>query len=110
MLRLEMEVPEALVPAGRIRWAAMHGFMAFVSVIVVGALLPQHARQGLRQRRSRLTGILLLWAWGVAIVSGWGIYYLADEFWSLWSSLTHVTVVLALMVVLAAHVLAGRRA
>jgi hypothetical protein len=108
-LRLEMEVPDAWLPAARVRWAALHGFAAFAGVMAIGTLLPLHVRHGLRQRRSRVTGIALLCLWAVVIVSGWGIYYLIDELWSLWSSLTHTVIALVLIFMLTVHVVVGRR-
>lgn len=93
-LRLEWDVPDRWLPPARVFWAAAHGLLAFLTLLLFGSLLPLHVRHGLRQMKNRGTGIALLSALPVLILTGWGIYYLSDENVARWTSVLHVLVAL----------------
>jgi len=48
-LRLEWDVPDRWLPPARATWAATHGLLAFLTLLLLGSLLPLHVRHGLRQ-------------------------------------------------------------
>jgi hypothetical protein len=102
-LRLEWEVPEQWMPQGRVIWAALHGLLAFGSLLLLGSLLPLHVRHGLRQRRNRGTGIALLSTWPVLLLTGWGIYYVSNELLARWTSVAHSLIALPISVFLGVH-------
>ena len=70
------------------------GALAFLTLLLFGSLLPLHVRHGLRQMKNRGTGIALLSALPVLILTGWGIYYLSDENVARWTSVLHVLIAL----------------
>jgi hypothetical protein len=108
-LRLEWEVPLRLPPGSRILIAAAHALGAFASLLVVGALIPMHMRSGLRRKRSVYTGISLIALFAVLAISGLAIYYVSSETGSIWSSISHLGIGLAIVIPLTVHALKGRR-
>jgi heme A synthase len=108
-LRLEREVPFEWLMNSRVVLAATHGFLAFISLLVLGALLPVHVRHSLRQHNNKRSGITLLCVFALLMLTGWGIYYLADEQWSLWASLLHVLTGLLVAAAMAVHVVMARQ-
>jgi cation transport ATPase len=108
-LRLEWDVPLTVLLDSRVLLAAAHGLLAFVALLVLGALLPIHVRHGLRQHKNKRSGITLLCVFAVLTITGWGIYYLADEQWSLWTSVLHVLTALIVVCALPVHVVLARR-
>ena len=108
-LRFEWDVPDAWMVAGRIWWAAAHALSAFCALLLFGSLLPLHVRHGLRQRKSRRTGITLLTTLPLLILTGWGIYYAGGEAFARWTSAAHVLVSLPIAAVLAYHAWRARR-
>jgi hypothetical protein len=106
-LRLEWDVSDAWV-GPRSWYAGAHGLLAFIALLLMGALLAIHVRHGLRQKYCRKSGLTLLFALPLPVLSGWGIYYISNESWARAISLTHAFVGLALGVLLPIHWLAGR--
>jgi cation transport ATPase len=107
-LRLEWDVPEQLLPSARSLWAAGHGLLTLVTMVLLGVLLPIHVRHGLRQAKSRRSGLSLLVLMCALAITGWGIYYVANEDWARWASSLHVTVGLAAAAVVLIHVSLAR--
>ena len=108
-LRFGWEVPEHLLPPGRVTWAAVHGLAAFATLTAFGALLPLHVRHGLRQSKNLRSGISLLVALPVLALTGWAIYYMADELWSLGASAAHMLMAIPVTAVVIVHAIRGRR-
>jgi hypothetical protein len=69
----------------------------------LGGLLPLHVRHGLRQRKNRGTGIALLSALPVLILTGWGIYYVTNEDLARWTSELHALVALPICALVGWH-------
>lgn len=80
-----------------------HGLAAMFALAVHGAYWQQHIAHASRQRRHFVSGILLLAAWLLLILSGYGLYYLTDEGLRATTSLAHWSIGLALPVALLAH-------
>ena len=56
----------------------LHGAAAMIFLVIFGALL-YHIRPGWRKKYQRPSGMLLLTACGLLILTGWGLYYLGNE-------------------------------
>lgn len=108
-LRLEWDVPWNLPRGSRTVVAALHGLCAMLLLILVGALLPMHVRAGLKRALNFASGILLLSALTTLAVSGWAIYYVANEKLSTFASLLHLSAGLLSLVPLVIHAVQGRR-
>mgnify|MGYP003490394215 FL=1 len=67
------------VPAWAAQVLAVHGAVAMVSLITFGAWLPLHVAPRLRQSCHRLTGFTQLGLLSILAVTGYGLYYIADE-------------------------------
>jgi len=108
-LRLEWDMPLRLPGGSRIIVAAAHALGAFLSLLVIGALIPMHMRSGLRRRRSVVTGITLIALFSLLAITGLAIYYVSAESMSAWASASHLIVGLTLAIPLTVHVVRGRR-
>lgn len=66
-------------PAWAARVLALHGGLAMVSLLAVGAWLQAHVVPRLRGTAGRATGLSQLGLLVVLISTGFGLYYVADE-------------------------------
>jgi hypothetical protein len=94
-------------------WAAttlaIHGACAIVATAVFGALIGNHVAYRWRRPGNRFLGYLQLGLWISLLVTGYALYYLADEVTRpVWSA-AHWIVGLILPIALAAHALTGQR-
>mgnify|MGYP002139435774 CR=1 FL=1 len=86
-------------------WAMrIHGAATLLGMAVLGALWSQHVVPAWRAGERRATGLPLLAAWLLLALSGYGLYYLADEAWRDAADALHVGAGLALPLTLAGHV------
>ena len=67
------------LPSWAARVLAIHGGMAMLSLIAIGAWLPMHVVPRLRRSSGLVTGVSQLGLLAVLAVTGFGLYYLADE-------------------------------
>jgi len=67
------------LPSWAARVLAIHGGIAMLSLIAVGAWLPMHVVPRFRRGSGLVTGASQLGLLAVLAVSGFGLYYLADE-------------------------------
>lgn len=67
------------LPSWAARVLAIHGGIAMLSLIAVGAWLPMHVAPRLRRSSGLVTGVSQLGLLAVLAVTGFGLYYLADE-------------------------------
>lgn len=88
----------------RLHGAAMVGFL-----VVFGTLLPGHVKHGLRRGLSRGSGLPLLIATTLLILTGYGLYYIVSDDMRDWVSVVHWTVGLAAMATVAVHVARGKQ-
>jgi cation transport ATPase len=87
----------------------LHGAAAMAVLIVVGTLLPYHAKFAWRAGRNRRTGSTLLAILAFLIATGYGLYYSGDERLRAWISDAHLYVGLAVPLLIALHVWRGKR-
>lgn len=67
------------LPSWAARVLAIHGGIAMLSLVAIGAWLPTHVAPRLRRSSGLVTGVLQLGLLAVMAVTGFGLYYLADE-------------------------------
>ncbi|MDB6171107.1 MAG: hypothetical protein JWL59_418 [Chthoniobacteraceae bacterium] len=85
----------------------VHGAAAMAALLVLGAL-SLHVKRGWKAQRNRLSGLFLLAVNAFLIATGYGLYYAGGEQFRLWLSRWHAWIGLALLLVLPAHILAGK--
>lgn len=103
-LRSDPELPHPLEA-----WALkLHGAATMLGLLAVGSVLPQHVRFAWRIRRNRVSGAAILSLAVGLIVTGYGLYYAADETLRPWISLGHWATGLILPAGMIWHVAAGR--
>jgi hypothetical protein len=85
----------------------LHGGAAMVSLILLGALI-NHMRKGWKSRKNRASGLTLVLAILILIVTGYGLYYAGDEQLRSLISQWHTWIGLGIGLLLPAHVLIGR--
>ena len=87
----------------------LHGAAAMLMLVLFGSLMPFHVRVGWRRKRNRITGTVMLATNAALIVTAFGVYYAGAESARDWASDLHIGVGLALPVLLAVHIVRGRR-
>lgn len=107
-LRLEWDLPWRLPQGQRLLMSAVHALFAFLTLTVLGALLPLHMRAGWRRHENRKTGLIVISSMAFLSLSALVIYYVIDERISAWASLSHWLIGLSLTLPLALHVWLGR--
>jgi hypothetical protein len=91
-------------------WAMkIHGAAAMAILVVVGMLLSSHVRFAWRARRNRANGSVFLSVLVILTVTGYGLYYAGGESLRSWASWIHLTVGLALPLLLILHIRLGKR-
>jgi hypothetical protein len=96
--------------AGAKAWAMkIHGAAAMGILVLIGMLLSAHVRFAWRARRNRGNGSVFLSAFAVLIITGYGLYYVGGERLRAWTSWIHLTVGLALPILLVMHIFLGKR-
>ena len=88
---------------------AAHGLAAMAFLMAFGAIFALHVRQGWRRRLNRTSGALVLAVTGLLILTAFGLYYIGSDALRGLTSDFHIIVGFALPLLLAAHVLLGRR-
>lgn len=91
-------------------WAMrLHGGAAMLVLFFLGSLMNAHIRRAIKAGRNLASGLSLLSLIVVLVVSGFGLYYLADEdSRKLWS-LSHWIIGLAAAATFILHLLIGQR-
>lgn len=85
----------------------IHGGAAMLTLLVLGALTA-HVKRGWKAAQNRLSGVVLLALNGFLIATGYGLYYAAEEDFRTWLIRWHGWIGLGTVVLLPAHVVAGR--
>jgi hypothetical protein len=87
----------------------VHGGVAMITLLLLGALFPLHIRLGWRAGRNRLTGPAMVAFIAVLIVTAFGLYYSGSDTVRPWMSDVHIVVGFALPALFLVHLLVGRR-
>lgn len=66
-------------------WWILHGCSSLLSLVLVGAALPQHLVVTWKARRNRLHGLIVLAGFGAALLSALGLFYAPEQ----WRDLMH---------------------
>lgn len=92
-------------------WALrLHGAAAMGFLVALGSMLPVHVRRAWQIRRNMRTGITMLVAIVVLIVSSYALYYASSEDLRPWISTLHWALGLVLIPFLLLHDRFGRKA
>jgi hypothetical protein len=88
----------------------VHGGVAMVTLLLLGALIPVHMMRAWRSRRNRVSGSAMATFNAILIVTAFGLYYLGSETLRPWMSWIHIAAGLLLALWLPVHIFLGRRA
>ena len=92
-----------------LRWRQIHGWGLPGFLIVFGMVLRSHVFKGFQLGRNRFSGSLLLLCVVWLAVSGWGLYYSADDWWRHFHHQTHEWFGFGLIGLIFAHWIFGYR-
>ena len=82
----------------------IHGASAFAMMIIYGYLLASHVPHGWKQQRQRKLGLLILGLQFFLILSGYIIYYTANESLQQFTATAHIITGLTFPLILIAHI------
>jgi hypothetical protein len=86
----------------------VHGAFAFLSLGVMGSMLPQHIRFAWKARCNVRTGLAMAVVFAVLVVAAYGLYYAPESLHEV-AKWVHLTVGLLAVVLLPLHIVIGRR-
>lgn len=87
----------------------LHGLAAMAFLIVLGVLVPEHMRRCWHAEKNRLSGVGMITVLIILSISGWLLYYAGNEHLRALTSDVHVWLGLAVPIIVAGHVILGRR-
>jgi hypothetical protein len=108
-MRLMWESPVQLGADVRLASAALHTTVAFVAMLLLGALSSVHMRVGWKRHLNRISGIGLLLMYATLMLTATGMFYFGDEDFSRWSSIAHTVIGLVVTLLFCWHLEKGRR-
>jgi hypothetical protein len=86
---------------------AIHGLACFAFLVAVGAMLPVHVRLGLLGKRNRKSGLAAGFVVLFMALTGYGLYYIADDGVRAWASVLHWVGGLTAILIVSSHVWLG---
>lgn len=86
-----------------------HGAVAYLFLIVAGAMIPVHIRAGLATRRNLISGLTLSAALTLLTVTALALYYVGAEALRAWSSLAHWLIGIFVIPALIVHAVMGKQ-
>jgi len=86
----------------------VHGGVAMLALMLLGALIPVHLLRAWRSGKNRISGSLMAALNAVLIVTAFGLYYLGSEALRPLISWSHIAAGLAVSLTLPVHVILGR--
>ncbi|HEY9199772.1 MAG TPA: hypothetical protein VIR60_10420 [Gammaproteobacteria bacterium] len=89
-------------------WLRLHGLFSFASLVVLGSVLPIHARRAWQLNKNRATGIGMKMIFGWLALTGYALYYFADDTATPWLPWSHWSPGIALPLALWIHIRRGR--
>jgi len=87
----------------------IHGGVAMITLMLLGALVPLHLARLWRTRRNRIAGVTIAMLNAVLIVTAFGLYYSGSDTVRPLLSEIHWIAGLAFPVLLVVHIVLGRR-
>jgi hypothetical protein len=87
----------------------LHGLMAMITLILLGAMIPMHVQRSWRAGKNRLSGAAMVGTGAVLAATAWGLYYAGSDLLRTFVADVHIVVGLAVPVLVVAHVMLGRR-
>jgi hypothetical protein len=106
-LAIAGEFGEAHHPS-EIWWLRVHGAAAMAFLMVFGSLFQGHIARAWHLRKNLPSGLVVFGAVQLLLLSGYGLYYVADEQWQPWISTLHWIIGLLVIAVLFLHVKLGK--
>jgi hypothetical protein len=91
-------------------FVAVHGWSAMLFVLLFGTLLTGHIRRAWHARKNRRNGGFFVSVVALLTLSGYALYYLADENCRAWASNFHLWLGIAAPILLILHIRTGQRA
>ncbi len=80
-----------------------------IFLVLLGTLLPTHVVRAWRSGRNRLSGVALLIAIGLLVVSGYGLYYFGGDLLRNVTQWTHLGLGILEPILFIMHLILGRR-
>ena len=90
-------------------WLEIHGGAAMAFLVIVGTVLPIHARRAWHARLNHRSGVSVLSALSLLVLTGFGLYYVGSDLTRPWISLVHWVVGLIAVPTLILHTVFGKR-
>jgi hypothetical protein len=87
----------------------IHGGAAMAALLLFGALIPLHVQRAWRGRLNRVTGIAMLTANALLIVTAFGLYYSGSDVLRAWTSDLHIAAGFVIPALIVVHIVTGRR-
>ena len=87
----------------------IHGSVAMLTLMLLGALVPLHIARCWRAGKNRVTGTVMVTFNAVLILTSLGLYYAGSDVLRPWMSRVHIGFGLALPLLIAGHIVLGRR-
>jgi hypothetical protein len=87
----------------------IHGGLAMIALIAIGALFPAHIARAWRARRNRIMGSIMVIFNAILIATSFGLYYAGSEALRPWMSDIHIAAGVCLPGLFVVHVFLGRR-
>ena len=87
----------------------VHGGVAMLTLLLLGALFPIHMARAWRGGLNRTSGSIMVACNAVLILTAFGLYYLGAETLRPWASDAHMVAGFALPVLITIHIWLGRR-
>jgi hypothetical protein len=87
----------------------VHGGVAMVTLMLLGALIPLHLRRTWRAGKNLVTGTAMATFNVILIGTAFGLYYLGSEEVRPWMSRIHYVLGVGLPALMVVHVIRGRR-
>ena len=88
----------------------LHGTIAMIALVLLGALIPLHVRRSWRAGKNRITGAVMVATNAVLMITAAGLYYAGSDLLRTFVADVHIAVGLALPALIVAHIMLGRRA
>ena len=89
-------------------WLKVHGAAAMLALFFIGSLLTEHMLRAWARRQNRISGGLMGTYCLLLAVTGYGLYYIANDQLRAWTSLAHWLPGLLMPLLLLTHVLLGQ--